>query len=129
MNIPEEIINNILSFRPTHPIAKIIRNMVDNLLISENGNISVAYFYQEIQFYADRHDICLYRGHIKNVIPHDAKHPIVRVIRKDINKWNRNTYNRSNKFSHFYFKTHYKRFNLIRENFDKKYNIAYDYDF
>ena len=56
-------------------------------------------------------------------------HSILRAIRKDINKWNRNTYNRSNKFSHFYFKTHYKRIYFIREKFDKKYNIAYDYDF
>ena len=118
MNLPVEILNHIFSFRPTHPIAKIIRN-ID----------VVNYFYDEIQFNVDRYDICLYRGHIKNVIPHDAKNPIVRAIRKDINKWNRNKYNRSNKFSYFYFKTHYKRINIIRDNFDKKYNIVYDYEF
>ena len=102
MNIPEELINHILSFRPKHPNAISIER---DYVLCKCG-----YYNEKI----------IYRGSKIKVIPHDARHPLIRAIRKDINKWNKN---RTERFEYFYFRENYKRINLIREKFNKKYNI------
>ena len=49
MNLPEKIMNHILSFRPTNPIAKIIKNKLDS--ICQERRTSITEFLNLNDFY------------------------------------------------------------------------------
>ena len=55
MNFPEELLNNILSFRPSHPIAELLKDSIKDWIWQRNYNVKHKKRYYNTQYFYKYH--------------------------------------------------------------------------